>query len=94
MRGMADDRTQEPANDSKKMRDEIRSKLESDVDAAIKDAKSRVKPPAPPAQQDAPTTQGVCWACGGTGRCQVCHGRGCGYCKAGACGSCNGHGST
>ena len=84
-----------PPNDSAKMRDEIRSKLESDIGSAIKDVKSRVKPPAPPPErQNPPAIQGVCWACGGTGRCQVCHGRGCGYCSAGACGSCSGHGST
>jgi hypothetical protein len=77
------------------MRDEIRSKLESDISSAIKRVEGRFRQPAPPpGRQEAPTFKGVCWACGGTGQCQVCHGRGCGYCKGGVCGSCNGHGAT
>lgn len=91
------------SKETEKMRDEIRSKVESEVASAIKEIKDRVKPAAPagtarpagaPGEEDVPRAQGVCWACGGSGRCQVCHGRGCGYCFAGACGSCKGHGST
>lgn len=84
-----------PENDAKKMRDEIRPKLEEDVKAAIKDAKARVKPPAAPGNgQGQPAVRAMCTACGGSGGCRVCGGGGlgCGYCHGGRCGSCNGHG--
>jgi hypothetical protein len=78
------------------LRDEIRSGLEADIASSSRKVDSLMAGRAAQRRQTTDTVKaaGVCWACGGTGACAVCHGRGCGYCKQGLCGSCNGHGAT